>query len=248
MEYQTSRCFAARLQGNNVANDNYEGGLQVTKKIVGIFDTEHEATRAIEGLQNRGFRNEEISVITRDRDELRNISDETGTMAPEGVATGAATGGVVGGIAGLLAGIGALAIPGIGPILAAGPIAATLTGAAVGAGAGGLVGGLVGLGIPEDEAHEYEGYVDKGKILVLVDDTGDRDRDIYDIFRDNSSLNSHRYDSVYANDNVNGTSVTDRGPTNPGLIPDDNRVGNTMGNRGSMNADTDPDLYNRRNL
>ncbi|WP_410511405.1 general stress protein [Paenibacillus sp. BR2-3] len=219
----------------------------MTKKIVGIFDTEHEATRAIEGLQRKGFRNEDISVITRDRDELRNISDETGTMAPEGVATGAATGGVVGGIAGLLAGIGALAIPGIGPILAAGPIAATLTGAAVGAGAGGLVGGLVGLGIPEDEAQEYESYVDKGKILVLVDDNG-RDRDIFDIFRDNKSLNSHRYEGTYMNDTVTGSAVTDRGPTNPDLIPDDNRVGNTMGNRGSMNADVDPDLYNRNNL
>ncbi|WP_039838135.1 general stress protein, partial [Paenibacillus sonchi] len=93
----------------------------MTDKIVGVFDTEQEATRAIEGLQRQGVSNDEISVITRDRDELKNISDDTGTMAPEGVATGAATGGVVGGIAGLLAGIGALAIPGIGPILAAGP-------------------------------------------------------------------------------------------------------------------------------
>jgi len=204
----------------------------VNKKIVGIFDTEHEATRAIEGLQNKGFTNQEISVITRDRDEMRSISDETGTMAPEGVATGAATGGVIGGVTGLLAGIGALAIPGIGPILAAGPIVATLTGAAVGAGAGGLVGGLIGLGIPEDEAKEYEGYVDSGKILVLVDDNG-RGNDVYDIFRTNSSLNSSRY-----------SNTVDRSATNPDILADETTVGNSLGNRGSMNAGTDPDLYN----
>ncbi|MDO7905710.1 general stress protein [Paenibacillus sp. JX-17] len=163
------------------------------KKIVGVFDTEQEASRAIESLQQQGFRNDEISVITRDKEDMRTINEETGTKAPEGVATGAATGGVLGGVAGLLAGIGALAIPGIGPILAAGPIAATLTGAAVGAGAGGLVGGLVGLGIPEDEAKEYEGYVDQGKILVLVDAAADRGNDVYDVFRTNRSLNADRY-------------------------------------------------------
>ncbi|CAH1191285.1 hypothetical protein PAECIP111892_00578 [Paenibacillus auburnensis] len=209
----------------------------MTNKIVGIFETEQEATRAIEGLHRQGISNDEISVITRDRDELKNISDDTGTMAPEGVATGAATGGVVGGVAGLLAGIGALAIPGIGPILAAGPIVATLTGAAIGAGAGGLVGGLIGMGIPEDEAREYEGYVDNGKILVLVDDNG-RGHDIHDVFRGNRSLNTSRYDSLYANN----------GSTNPGLITDDTTVGNTLGNRGSMNADSDPDLYNRNKM
>lgn len=87
----------------------------MTEKIIGVFDTEQEATRAIESLQSQGFTNDEISVITKDRDDLKHISEDTGTMAPEGVATGAATGGVVGGITGLLAGIGALAIPGIGP-------------------------------------------------------------------------------------------------------------------------------------
>jgi uncharacterized membrane protein len=191
----------------------------VTKKIVGIFDTEQEATRAIEGLHNQGFSNDEISVITRDRDELRHISDDTGTKAPEGVATGAATGGVLGGVTGLLAGIGALAIPGIGPILAAGPIVATLTGAAVGAGAGGLVGGLIGLGIPEDEAKEYEGYVESGKILVLVEDNG-RGYQAHDVFRDNRSLNAQRYDGVYN---------------------EDTRLGNSMANR----ADRNSEVYNR---
>ncbi|WP_028589287.1 general stress protein [Paenibacillus massiliensis] len=164
----------------------------MSRKIVGVFDTEREASEAIDQLKRQGIHQDEISVLTKDRDDLRAIEEDTGTRAPEGVAAGAATGGVLGGVAGLLAGIGALAIPGVGPILAAGPIAATLTGAAVGAGAGGLVGGLVGLGIPEDEAAEYEKFVDQGKILVLVDENG-RAEDIYNTFRDNRSLNTDRY-------------------------------------------------------
>lgn len=163
------------------------------KKIVGVFNTEREASSAIEGLKAQGFTSDEISVVTQDRDELKAIREETGTKAPEGVAAGAATGGVLGGVAGLLAGIGALAIPGIGPILAAGPIAAAFTGAAVGAGAGGLVGGLVGLGIPEEDARQYEEYVQSGKILLLVDST-DRDTDVYDVFRSNSYVNRDRID------------------------------------------------------
>jgi len=161
------------------------------KKIVGVFNTEREASQAIEGLKSQGFTSDEISVVTQDRDELKAIREETGTKAPEGVAAGAATGGVLGGVAGLLAGIGALAVPGIGPILAAGPIAAAFTGAAVGAGAGGLVGGLVGLGIPEEDAKQYEEYVQNGKILLLVDST-DRDTDVYDVFSSNSQYNRER--------------------------------------------------------
>ena len=162
------------------------------KKIVGVFETEHEASQAIGELQRRGVPTDAISIIAKDDRDVEAVTEETGTKAPEGVATGAATGGVLGGVAGLLAGIGALAIPGIGPILAAGPIAATLAGAAVGAGAGGLVGGLIGLGIPEEEAKEYESYVDQGRILVLVE-AGRQDTDIYDIFRTNQSLNADRY-------------------------------------------------------
>jgi uncharacterized membrane protein len=92
-------------------------------------------------------------------------------------------------------GIGALAIPGVGPIIAAGPIVATLTGAAVGAGAGGIVGGLVGLGIPEDEANEYNDYVNEGDILVMVDSDAERDHYVHDTFRSNNSRNAQRYNS-----------------------------------------------------
>lgn len=165
----------------------------MNKKIVGVFYTEHEASRAIEDLKSHGFLTEDISVIARNKRDVEAISDETGTKAPEGMASGAATGGILGGVTGLLAGIGALAIPGIGPIIAAGPIAATLTGVAVGAGTGGLVGGLIGLGIPEDEAESYDNYVDEGRILVMVDADNKRASDVYSIFRNHNSANTDRY-------------------------------------------------------
>ncbi|OWA37838.1 hypothetical protein B9G55_07325 [Saccharibacillus sp. O16] len=181
----------------------------MAKKIVGVFENEREASRAIQHLQDQGFTSDEISVVAKDRNDLRAIDEETGTKAPEGLAAGAATGGVLGGVTGLLAGVGALAIPGIGPILAAGPLAATLAGLAVGAGAGGLVGGLVGLGIPENEAKEYQDYLDRGNILVLVDEDS-RSHTVYDSFRDNRSLNADRYhltEEGYGNEMRTGGAV-----------------------------------------
>lgn len=165
------------------------------RKIVGVFSSYEAAVDAIEELKQKGYRSDEISVIAKDRDDVEDVTDETGTKAPEGLATGAATGGILGGTAGLLAGLGALAIPGIGPILAAGPIAATLTGAAVGASAGGLVGGLIGLGIPEEEAKRYDDYIDNGRILVLVDADAKRDNDAYATFRRYNSENADLYDT-----------------------------------------------------
>lgn len=178
----------------------------MNKKIVGVFYTEHEASRAIEDLKSHGFLTEDISVIARNKRDVEAISDETGTKAPEGMASGAATGGILGGLTGLLAGIGALAIPGIGPIIAAGPIAATLTGAAVGAGTGGLVGGLIGLGIPEDEAKTYDNYVDEGRILVMVDADSSQVNDVYSVFRNHGSANADRYiDEDISRDPVSDT-------------------------------------------
>jgi uncharacterized membrane protein len=165
----------------------------MNKKIVGVFYTEHEASRAIEDLKDHGFLTEDISVIARNKRDVEAINDETGSKAPEGMASGAATGGILGGVTGLLAGIGALAIPGIGPIIAAGPIAATLTGVAVGAGTGGLVGGLIGLGIPEDEAEAYDNDVDEGRILVMVDAGDTRANEVYSVFRSHNSANADRY-------------------------------------------------------
>jgi uncharacterized membrane protein len=171
------------------------------KKVVGVFHSEQEAINAIEGLKQQGYRAEDISVIAKDKEDLNRVTDTTGSNAPEGIATGATAGGILGGITGLLVGIGALAIPGVGPIIAAGPIAATLTGAAVGAGTGGLVGGLIGLGIPEDEAKVYNNYVKEGNILVLVDSHVDRDLHTYNNFRKNNSLNANTYDNYVTQNN-----------------------------------------------
>jgi hypothetical protein len=166
------------------------------QKIVGVFYSEQEAVNAIESLKEQGYSSNEISVLSKNKEELAAVTKETGTKAPEGAASGAATGGVLGGVTGLLAGIGLLAIPGVGPILAAGPIVATLTGAVVGAGAGGLVGALIGLGIPEIEAKQYDSYINDGRIIVLVDSDSERKGSVYNTFRRNNTLNSDYYDPI----------------------------------------------------
>ena len=119
-------------------------------------------------LVGAGFTNNDISVLMPDQDSTREFAHENSTKAPEGAATGAATGGAVGGTLGLLAGIGALAIPGVGPFIAAGPIVGALAGLGAGGAVGGLVGGLVGMGIPEYEAKRYEGRVKDGGVLLSV--------------------------------------------------------------------------------
>ncbi len=141
----------------------------VQRHVVGYYDNESEDVAAIEELKRQGYTSNDISIISKDRDHVDYIEEQTGTHAADGAATGAATGGLLGGLGGVLAGIGALAIPGIGPIVAAGPIVAGITGAAAGAGVGGLAGALIGMGIPEEEANRYNDYFNEGKILVLVD-------------------------------------------------------------------------------
>ncbi|WP_375104982.1 general stress protein [Paenibacillus sp. RS8] len=174
----------------------------MNKRIVGVFAAEYEASRAIEELKRQGCRTEDISIIARNNDSVDSLRDESGTQAPEGIATGAATGGLLGGLTGLLMGIGALAIPGIGPIIAAGPLAATLAGAAIGAGSGGLVGGLIGLGIPEEEAKRYDNYVGEGHILVMVDVEGaEKEEEVKRIFVQHNSLNADRFEEI-ANKNT----------------------------------------------
>ena len=127
-----------------------------------------QAERIIDRLTGSGFAHSEISVLMPETDSRHDIGHVKNTKAPEGTATGAAAGGVAGGVFGLLAGIGALAIPGVGPLIAAGPILAALSGAAVGAATGGVVGGLIGLGIPEIEAKIYEEKLKTGNYLVSV--------------------------------------------------------------------------------
>src|SRR3954471_21467903 len=161
------------LRAGSFNKDNSpKGGISMyehEKPLVGVYDTANEARQAVEQLKWRGYATEDIAVIGKNEDEVKEINDATGTKTGEGLAVGAATGGALGGLVALLTGVGALAIPGIGPLIAAGPIAVTLTGVAVGAGAGGLAGALIGMGIPEEEADRYEGYVKEGKILVVVE-------------------------------------------------------------------------------
>jgi hypothetical protein len=136
--------------------------------VFGIFKTEDAAERAVDQLITAGFSNSDISALLPGNETTRAFAHEKHTKAPEGTATGATTGGIVGGTLGLLAGIGALAIPGVGPLIAAGPIVAAMAGAGAGGAVGGLVGALVGMGIPEYEAKRFEGAVKNGGTLVSV--------------------------------------------------------------------------------
>jgi len=138
------------------------------KAVFGIAKSGAQAERIANGLKAAGFSGDDISVLFPDKEGSRDFAHEQHTKAPEGAATGAGTGGVLGGALGWLVGIGSLAIPGVGPFIAAGPIMAALAGAAVGAAAGGLAGALVGLGIPEYEAKRYEGKIKEGNILISV--------------------------------------------------------------------------------
>ncbi|MBV6624521.1 MAG: DUF2382 domain-containing protein [Rivularia sp. (in: Bacteria)] len=147
------------------------------KRAAGLFYSRDEAEAAVRGLKDAGFDQDKISVIARDADKVEGVetTEEVGNKADEGAAAGALTGGALGGITGLLVGLGALAIPGVGPILLAGAeataIATTLAGGAIGAATGGLVGALIGLGIPEEKAQVYSDRVAGGSFLVMVTGT-----------------------------------------------------------------------------
>jgi hypothetical protein len=134
----------------------------------GIYRDEASVRNAVETLQRQGFRSTDISVLFPENLGNKDFAHEKATKAPEGAATGAGSGAVVGGVLGWLAGVGTIAIPGIGPFLAAGPIMAALAGVGVGGAAGGLAGALIGAGIPEYEAKRYEGRIKKGGILLSV--------------------------------------------------------------------------------
>ncbi len=134
----------------------------------GIYKSRATAELAVDQLVSAGFSNQDVSVLMSDNQGSKEFATEKNTKAPEGTATGVGVGGTVGGTLGLLAGIGALAIPGVGPLIAAGPIMGALAGLGVGGAVGGLVGALVGLGIPEYEAKRYEGRVKDGGVLVSV--------------------------------------------------------------------------------
>src|SRR6201988_5222344 len=142
--------------------------------VFGIYKSRAQAEQAVDRILAAGFSHNDISVLLPDTQSSKEFAHEKNTKAPEGTTTGVTTGGVLGGTLGLLAGIGALAIPGVGPLIAAGPIVASLAGMGVGGAVGGLIGALVGMGIPEYEAKRYEGRVKDGGVLLSVHcDTGD---------------------------------------------------------------------------
>jgi hypothetical protein len=136
--------------------------------VFGIYPTYSSVEGGVDALKTAGFRNTDISVLFPENVGSKDFAHEKGTKAPEGAATGAGTGAVVGGVLGWIVGIGALAIPGVGPFIAAGPIMAALAGVGVGGAIGGIAGALIGLGIPEYEAKRYEGRVRQGGILLSV--------------------------------------------------------------------------------
>ena len=136
--------------------------------VFGIYGSKEQAESSVDRLLTSGFVNDDISVLLPDITGSKEFAHEKGTKAPEGTAAGVTTGGAIGGTLGLLAGIGALAIPGVGPLIAAGPIMGALAGLGVGGAVGGLIGALIGMGIPEYEAKRYEGRLKEGGVLLSV--------------------------------------------------------------------------------
>ena len=136
--------------------------------VYGIYGDRAATENAVNALRSGGFLSSDVSVLLTDDTSTRDFAHEKHTKAPEGATTGVGTGAVLGGALGWLAGIGALAIPGVGPLIAAGPIMAAMAGVGVGGALGGITGGLIGMGIPEYEAKRYEGMVKNGGILLSI--------------------------------------------------------------------------------
>jgi len=144
------------------------------KAVFGIYRSVAQAELSVDRLLAAGFSNDDISVLLPDNQGTKDFAHEKNTKAPEGTASGVVAGGAIGGTLGLLAGIGAIAIPGVGPFIAAGPIMGALAGLGVGGAVGGVVGALAGVGIPEYEAKRYEGHIKEGGVLLSVHcDTSD---------------------------------------------------------------------------
>jgi hypothetical protein len=160
------RSSASTSAGTTATTPLSSTGTPLT--VFGVYGDREKLESAVEKLKDEGFRNDDISVVFPDQGRTQRFAVEHNTKAPEGASVGGGTGLVAGGILGWLAGIGTLAIPGIGPLLAAGPIVAALAGAGVGGAVGGLAGGLVGLGMPELEAKRYEKEIREGRMLVSV--------------------------------------------------------------------------------
>jgi len=163
--------------------------------VVGVFHDRERAREAIDALKDDGFDPDTISILTPDKQATQDIAEDTGTHAGSGAATGALAGGILGGLGGWLLGIGALAIPGVGPFIAAGAFATAIGGAALGAGVGAIAGALIGMGVPEEHAEYYEGEAKAGKTLVTVR-TPERYDDAQRILRDRGAYDIESRDAV----------------------------------------------------
>jgi len=173
-------------------NSNFDyNKYYANRQTVGaLFFNRSDAESAINALKDRGFKGDQIGIALRDRNAQGQLAEDTGTKVADGAATGALGGGLLGGVVGFLIGVGALAIPGIGPVVSAGVLttvlgtagATAVAGAGIGAAAGGIVGGLVGLGIPETEAKYFDEGFRKGHVLVTVN-AGTRVNDAVEILR-----------------------------------------------------------------
>jgi len=186
--------------------------------VFAIFKDRYSVERAVDSLKTAGFLNTDISVLFPDSDGSRDFAHEKNTKAPEGATTGASSGAVIGGALGWLVGIGSLAIPGIGPFVAAGPIMAALAGAGIGGAVGGVAGALIGMGIPEFEAKRYEGMVKDGGILLSVhcdsSELVSRAKEILKAEGGNDIASTTESDSNI----VDGTEVNDRRKQHDGSV------------------------------
>ncbi len=157
----------------------------MVKTVIGVFDSHDQAEKAVAKLRQSGYDTNEISIVAKGTKQAQNGDDDEGdaTLGMDTVADGTTTGGVLGGLAGLAMGAGALAIPGLGPIIAAGPIAGLLSGAAT----GGVAGGLIDWGVPEEQGRHYEDEVKKGKVLAAVRTNEQKIDNAAEIFRQNGA-------------------------------------------------------------
>lgn len=196
------------------------------KEIIGgVFRDENDAIRAVKELNTLGYGEDDLTVIAKDKDEVKDIKNETGVdvekdssgrgkNAGKGLGIGAGTGGVLGGLAALIAEGALIAIPGVGPLIAAGPLAATITGLV----GGGLVGALTGAGIPEEHAKEYERYLKDGYIIILVEVTENRN-DVYTTFVNNRTANTSMYPNDVVVDRTDNRAIDETRPV--GGVNDD---------------------------
>ena len=152
--------------------------MSSNKAVIGLVGSVAQAEKILNELERAGFSTDDISALFPDKTGTRDFAHEHHTKAPEGAVAGVGAGGAIGGTLGLLAGVGALSVSGLGSFVAAGPIMAALSGAAAGAAVGGITGALIGMGVPEIEARQYEGKLERGSILlsVHVEDAEQRDR------------------------------------------------------------------------